>query len=167
MSLLDRRRDDIEHHFAKYPDRKSAIMPLLFIAQEEYGYITDEAMQEVADLVGVSPTHVKGVVGFYTMYYDEPKGKYLLQICTDLPCALRGAEEFSEHVCDHLGVKPGETTEDGLFTVENVMCVGACDRAPVMQVNFHFYENLTEEKVNEIIAALRREYEVHQPYRKD
>lgn len=165
MSLLDTRREDIEHHLAKYPSKMSAIMPILFIAQEEYGYIDDAAMEEVAELVGVSPTHVKGVVGFYTMYYDEPKGKFLLQICTDLPCALRGAEEFSDHVCKHLGIEAGETTEDGLFTVENVMCIGACDRAPVMQVDFHFHENMTEEEVEKLIEDLRREHEVNQPYR--
>lgn len=165
MSLLDTRRKDIEHHLAKYPSKMSAIMPILFIAQEEYGYIDEAAMEEVAELVGVSPTHVKGIVGFYTMYFDEPKGKFLLQICTDLPCALRGAEEFSDHVCKHLGVEPGETTEDGLFTVENVMCIGACDRAPVMQVDFHFHENMTEAEVEKLIEDLRREHEVNQPYR--
>ncbi|HOA23431.1 MAG TPA: NADH-quinone oxidoreductase subunit NuoE [Aggregatilineales bacterium] len=167
MSLLERRRADIEHHLSKYPDRTSAIMPILYIAQEEYGYITEEAMEEVAELVGVSPTHVKGVVGFYTMYYDKPKGKYLLYICTDLPCALRGAEQFSEHVCKYLNVEPGGTTEDGLFTVEEVMCIGACDRAPVMQVDFHFHENMTEEKAEKLIEDLRREHEALQPYRKE
>ena len=166
MALIDRRKEDIEHHLAKYPDRRSAVMPLLYIAQEEYGHITDEAMHEIAGLVGVDVTHVKGLVGFYTMYYDEPKGHYLLYICTDLPCALRGAEEFSERVCQHLGVQPGETTEDGMFTVENVMCIGACDRAPVMQVNFHFHENLDVEQAKKLIESLRREHEATQPYRK-
>ncbi len=167
MALIDTRREDIEHHLAKYPDKRSAIMPLLYIAQEEYGYITDEAMQEIADLVGVEVTHVKGIVGFYTLYYDQPKGKYLIQVCTDLPCALRGAEKFSKHVCQHLGIQPGQTTEDGLFTVENVMCIGACDRAPVMQVNLKFHENMTEKKAEQLIEALRREHQATQPYRKE
>ncbi len=167
MGLIERRKQDIEHHLAKYPDRRSAVMPLLYIAQEEYGYITDEAMQEVAALVGVDVTHVKGLIGFYTMYYDEPKGRYLLYICTDLPCALRGADEFSEHVCQHLGVKPGETTGDGLFTVENVMCLGACDRAPVMQVDFRFHDNMDAEQVESLIESLRREHEATQPYRQE
>ncbi len=166
MSLLERRKDDIAYHLSKYPDKLSAIMPLLYIAQEEYGYITEEAMDEIAGLLGVDPTHVKGLVSFYTMYYDKPKGRYLLYICTDLPCALRGAEQFSEHVCEHLGIQPGETTEDGLFTVENVMCVGACHRAPVMQVNFRFHENMDEEQAEKLIEALRREHEATQPYRK-
>ena len=139
-------------------------MPLLYIAQEEYGYITPEAMEEIAEIIGSDVTHIRGVVGFYTMYYDKPKGRYLLQICTDLPCALKGAEEFSQHVCDHLGVEPGQTTDDGLFTVENVMCLAACDRAPMMQVNFHYYENLDFDKVNKLIEDLRRESEASKPY---
>jgi len=162
---MDTRRQDIEYHLAKYPDKRSAVMPLLYIAQEEYGYITPEAMEEVAQIVGTDVTHIKGVVGFYTMYYDKPKGKYLLQICTDLPCALRGAEEFSQHVCQRLGIEPGETTPDGLFTVENVMCLAACDRAPVMQVNFHYVENLDLDKFNKLIEDLRREAEAARPYR--
>ncbi len=165
MALMDTRRQDIEYHLAKYPDKRSAVMPLLYIAQEEYGYITPEAMEEVAQIVGTDVTHIKGVVGFYTMYYDKPKGKYLLQICTDLPCALRGAEEFSQHVCQRLGIEPGETTPDGLFTVENVMCLAACDRAPVMQVNFHYVENLDLDKFNKLIEDLRREAEAARPYR--
>src|SRR4051812_25988448 len=123
MALIDTRRDDIEHHLSKYPDKRSAVMPLLYIAQEEYGYITPEAMAEIAQILDIDVTHIRGVIGFYTMYYDRPKGKYLLQICTDLPCALRCAEQFSQQACASLGVQPGETTEDGLFTVENVMCL--------------------------------------------
>jgi NADH-quinone oxidoreductase subunit E len=164
MSLIERRREDIEHHLAKYPDRRSAILPLLYIAQEEYGHVTDEAMREIAEIVDVDLTHVQGVVGFYTMFYDQKKGKYLIYICTDLPCALRGAEEFARHVCDYLGIQPGETTEDGLFGVEEVMCIGACDRAPVMQVNFRFYENMTKESVEQVLETLRREHEATQPY---
>lgn len=169
MSLLERRRDDIEYHLSKYPEghRQSAVMPLLFIAQEEYGHITEEAVEEVGQIVGLSPTEVKGLVGFYTMYYDEPKGKYLIYVCTDLPCALRGAEVVSEHVCEHLGIEPGETTDDGLFTVENVMCIGACHRAPVLQVNFHFHEHMDEEKAEELIESLRREHQATQPYRSE
>jgi NADH-quinone oxidoreductase subunit E len=98
------------------------------------------------------------------MYYDKPKGKYLLQICTDLPCALRGAEEFSRRACASLGVEPGGTTSDGMFTVENVMCLAACDKAPMMQVNFHYHENLDLEKFNQIVEDLRRETEAARPY---
>jgi NADH-quinone oxidoreductase subunit E len=159
MALLDTHKEEIDHHLAKYPDKRSAVMPLLYIAQEEYGHITPEAVEEIASILELDVTHVKGIIGFYTMYYDQPKGKYLIQICTDLPCALKGAEQFSEHVCQKLGIKPGETTPDGLFTVENVMCIAACDRAPVMQVNFHYYENLDYEKVDKLLEELRREHE--------
>ncbi len=159
MALLDTHKEEIDHHLAKYPDKRSAVMPLLYIAQEEYGHITPEAIEEIASILELDVTHVKGIIGFYTMYYDQPKGKYLIQICTDLPCALKGAEQFSEHVCQKLGIKPGETTPDGLFTVENVMCIAACDRAPVMQVNFHYYENLDYEKVDKLLEELRREHE--------
>ena len=166
MALLDTRREDIEHHLAKYPpdQKRSAVMPLLYIAQEEYGYVTPEAMQEIADILDIDVTHVHGIVGFYTMYYEKPKGKYLIQICTDLPCALRGAEEFSQHVCDLLGIQPGETTPDGLFTVENVMCIAACDKAPVAQINFSYHENLDIERFNKLLEALRREAEASRPY---
>lgn len=167
MGLLETRKQDIEQQLAKYPyDKRSAVMPLLYIAQEEYGHITEDAMREIADLLGMDVTHIKGLIGFYTMYYDRPKGKYLLQICTDLPCALRGAEEFSQHVCNKLGVQPGETTSDDLFTVENVMCLAACDRAPMMQVNFHYYENFDAEKFDKLISELRREAEATKSYKR-
>lgn len=159
MALLDTRKEDINHHLAKYPDKRSAVMPLLYIAQEEYGHITPEAIEEIASILDLDVTHVKGIVGFYTMYYDRPKGKHVIHICTDLPCALRGGEQLSEHICQKLGIRPGETTPDGLFTVENVMCIAACDRAPVMQVDFHYYENLDYEKVDQILEELRREHE--------
>jgi len=164
MALLDTHKEEIDYHLGKYPDKRSAVMPLLYIAQEEYGYITPEAMEEIAAIIESDVTHVRSVIGFYTMYYDQPKGRYLFQICTDLPCALKGAGEFSQHVCDHLGVEPGQTTEDGLFTVENVMCLAACDRAPMMQVNFHYHENLDFDKVNKLIEDLRRESEASKPY---
>lgn len=164
MSLLESRKEEIAYHLGKYPDRRSALMPLLYIAQEEYGYLTDEAMKEVAELVDVDLTHVRGVVGFYAMYYDHPKGKNLLYICTDLPCALKGAETFSQQVQEYLGVENHGTTPDGLFTVENVMCIGACHRAPCMQNNFRFHEDMTFEKAKKLIEELRREHEASRPY---
>jgi NADH-quinone oxidoreductase subunit E len=97
------------------------------------------------------------VAGFYTLFYKAPVGRYVLHVCNDFPCALRGADEFLDHVCRKLGIQPGETTEDGLFTVEPVMCIGACDRAPVMQVNLEFHENLTEEKVDQLVGRLKVE----------
>jgi len=164
MGLLETRRKDVEYHLGKYPDKRSAVMPLLYIAQEEYGHVTEEAIKEIAGLLDLTVTHIKGLIGFYTMYYDKPKGKYLLQICTDLPCALKGAEKFSEHVCQKLGVRPGETTADGMFTVENVMCLAACDHAPMMQVNFRYHEDLDEEKLDQLVEDLHREAEATKSY---
>ena len=155
MTLAEKHHDEIQHHLAKYPDKRSAVMPLLYIAQEEYGYLTREAIQEVAAILDLEPTQVYSIIGFYTMYYDRPKGKFLVQVCNDLPCALRGADEFTEKVSEHLGIEVGETTEDGLFTLENIMCIAACDNAPVMQIDFKYYEELDEDKLKRILDDLR------------
>jgi len=134
--LADKYQTQIESILAQYPttEKRSAVMPLLYLAQSEYGHISKAALKEVGDLIGVSPTDVAGIVGFYSLYYDHPAGKRRVQICTDLPCALRGAEKFAEALCQNLGVKLGETTADGEFTVEAVMCLAACDKAPMFQV---------------------------------
>lgn len=138
-------------------------MPLLYIAQREYGYIPEEAVGEIAALLDLDPTEVGSLIGFYTLYYDKPEGKYRIQICTDLPCALRGSEIFAEKLCQELGIKPGETTEDGLITVETVMCLAACDKAPMYQLQepegIHYYENVTIESTLELIDELRRKAE--------
>ena len=103
-------------------------------------------------------TEVQAIVGFYTLLRKEPTGKYIIQVCTDLPCALRGAEDFYHRLCERLGLPPeGGTTDDGLFTVEQVVCLAACDKAPVAQINLDYYENLTDEGIDAIIAGLREE----------
>lgn len=155
--LAEKYAERIDKIFAKYPTKRSAVMPLLFIAQEEYGWITPESLVEVAELCNLDPTQVRSITGFYTMYSEKPKGKYWLQVCTDLACALRGADEFHHQLLDTLGIEDGETTEDGLFTVEHVMCLAACDKAPMLQCNFHFHENLDLDKVNALIAQWRAE----------
>lgn len=146
----------IDNILSRYPDSKSAVLPLMHLAQQVYGHMSQEAMQEVAAILGLDPTHVLSLAGFYTLYYEEPAGKYVLEICNDLACALRGADAFLEHACQSLGVDNHGTTEDGLFTVHNVMCIGACDRAPVMQCNLKFHEHLDEAKFDALIASLRR-----------
>ncbi len=153
--LKDKYADRIAAIFSKYPDKRSAVMPLLYLAQEEYGHLTDESFSEVSALVDVDPTQVRSIAGFYTMFREEPKGKYWLQVCTDLPCALRGADQFYEALCEELGVKDGGTTADGLFTVERVMCLAACDKAPMLQCNFHYYENLDMDIMRQLIAEWR------------
>jgi NADH-quinone oxidoreductase subunit E len=161
--LLDQKyADEIARILEKYPPelKRSAVLPLLHIAQKEYGYITREAIREIADLLEINPTDVGSLVGFYTLYYDKQEGKYRIQICTDLPCALRGSEIYARQLCEALGIEPGGTTEDGLITVETVMCLAACDRAPMFQLQepggIRYYENMTLESTLELIEELRR-----------
>jgi NADH-quinone oxidoreductase subunit E len=155
--LAEKYADQISKTFAKYPDKRSAVMALLYIAQEEYGWVTPESIVEVAGICEIEPTQVKSIAGFYTMYSEKPKGRYWLQVCTDLACALRGAEAFHHQLLDHLGVEEGGTTDDGLFTVEHVMCLAACDKAPMLQCNFHYYENLDLDKIKAQIDQWRAE----------
>ena len=147
----------IQAHIDKYETKRSAVMPLLYIAQEEYGWVNPEGINEVAQILGLDPTQVKSIAGFYTMYSEKPKGKYWLQVCTDLPCALRGADEFHAWLKDELGVAEGGTTEDGMFTVEHVMCLAACDKAPMLQCNFRYVESLGQEKMRELLSQWRAE----------
>jgi len=160
-ALAEKYPKEIEKILGKYPpdQKRSAVMPLLFLAQRELGYVTKQAMSEIAEIIDVSPTEVASIVGFYSLYYDEPAGKYRIQVCTDLPCALRGAEQFLEKLCENLGIKVGETTPDGLITVERVMCLAGCDKAPMFQVQgsegLTYHENQTAESVQALIESLR------------
>jgi NADH-quinone oxidoreductase subunit E len=160
--LAEKHKDEIDRILADYPPdrRRGAVMPLLYLAQREYGYLTPDALAEVAGLLTLDKTEVAKLIGFYTLFHDEPGGEYRIQICTDLPCALRGAEAFAGDVCENLGIRLGETTEDGKITVEAVMCLAACDRAPMFQVQdrdgVHYHENQTVESAMELIDQLRR-----------
>jgi len=158
--LAEKYRAEIDTLLAKYPPehKRSAVMPLLYLAQQEYGYVTPAAMAEVGEICGVSATQVAGIVGFYSLYYDHRAGKRRVQVCTDLPCALRGAEKFADDLCQKLGVKLGETTKDGEFTVEAVMCLAGCDKAPMFQVQgadgLHYHESETPDKPMTVEQAL-------------
>jgi NADH-quinone oxidoreductase subunit E len=160
--LAEKYPEEVKQIFAKYPaDRKrSAVMPLLYLAQREAGYITKESMQDIADMVGVDVTEVATVIGFYSLYHDEQAGKYRMQVCNDLPCALRGADKFLDSLCGKLGIKVGETTPDGLVTLETVMCLAACDKAPMLQVQdgsgLTYHENMTVDKTLELLEALKK-----------
>lgn len=156
--LKEKYADRIEKIFAKYPpDRKrSAVMSLLYLAQEEYGWVNQQGIDEVAVICDLDPTQVKSIAGFYTMYSEKPKGKYWLQVCTDLACALNGADEFYDQLNAYLKTNDEGHSEDGLFTVDHVMCLGACDRAPLMQCNFRYHENLTMEKTEKLIEEWRK-----------
>jgi len=160
-ALLANYADEIQKILAKYPPehKRSAVMPLLYLAQREQGYVSAQAMADIAEILGISVTEVASIVGFYTLYYDEPRGRYHIQVCTDLPCALRGAEDFLKALCQALGIEVGQVTADGLFTIEEVKCIGACHRAPVFQVQgdgqIVFHENQTLETALAVIEALR------------
>lgn len=138
----------------RYPNREAAILPTLYLAQREFGHLSDEAILYVAELLGFTPARIYGVATFYTMYNKKPVGKYHLQVCRNLSCSLMGAEHLIEHVARKIGVKPGETTPDGRFTLSTVECLGSCGTAPVMQVNDDYYENLTEESIDAILDGL-------------
>lgn len=157
MALAEKYAEQIKTTLAKYPDKRSAVMPMLYIAQEEYGWVSPEGIQEVADICEMDPTQVKSIAGFYSMYSEQPKGKYWLQVCTDLACALCGADKFYEDLKQELGVDDGGTTEDGMFTVEHVMCLAACDKAPMLQCNFHFQEKLDMDKMRGLLKQWRDE----------
>lgn len=153
--------DEVEEILANYPAgfKRSAVMPLLYIAQREQGYVSRKQMAEIAEIVGISTTEVASVTGFYSLYYEEPHGRYHIQVCNDLPCAMRGADKFLKDLCAYLGIEVGETTHDGLFTVEAVKCLAACHRAPMFQVqegdSLTYHENQTLEIAKEWIEAVR------------
>ncbi|MDT7893832.1 MAG: hypothetical protein LASZOEIN_000874 [Candidatus Fervidibacter sp.] len=148
---------EAENIIAQYPQRKAAIMPLLWLVQEKLGYIPKEAIDEVAELTGTTPIHVEAVVKFYEMFHERPVGKYQLMLCTNVSCLLRGADKTLQKLKEVLGIDVGETTPDGLFTLEEVECLAACDKAPVLLVNaVELFENVTPDKVEQIIAELRK-----------
>jgi len=155
--LREKHSEVIDGLLARYPQKKSAILALMHLAQDEYGYMSDEAMRDVAQIVEEDPTHVLSLAGYYSLYYEQPVGQFVLEICTDLACALRGADEFAEMACRKLGIEMGGTTEDGLFTVKHVMCLAACDRAPMLQCNLKYVEDLDEGKFDALIAQLRQQ----------
>lgn len=153
--LAEKYAQEIDALLARYPQKKSAVLHLMHMAQNEYGYMSPEAMHEVAAILDLDPTHILSLAGFYSLFYEEPVGTYVLEICNDLACALRGADEFVEMASRKLDIPVEGTTNDGLFTLKTVMCLGACDRAPMLQCNLKFYENLDEAKFEGLIAELR------------
>ncbi len=160
MGLLERRfPTEVKDAIANYPAGReaSAVLRLLFLAQAAYGRVTPEAVAEVATLLDMDPTQVQGVVGFYSLFKEEPHGRFVIHYCTDLPCILRGAGAFLPEVCRAFGTKMGETSEDGLFSLEEGMCLAACDRAPMMQVNLEYMHDLTPDSLNAIVRGLREQ----------
>ncbi|MCB9098007.1 MAG: NAD(P)H-dependent oxidoreductase subunit E [Anaerolineales bacterium] len=160
MGWTEKEQQDLDKILKKYPpDRKlSAVLPALYLAQREKNWLDGDDIEAVANALGIETTHVHSIIGFYTLFRKEPVGKYMMQVCTDLPCALRGAEDFFKRLCERMDLGPhGGTTEDNLFTVEEVVCIAACDKAPCMQINLEFFESLTDEQIDEVVARLRAE----------
>lgn len=155
--IAEKYAEEIKGILVRFPHKKSAALPLMHLAQKEYGYMSDEAIKEVAGILDLDPTHILSLAGFYSLFHEEPTGKYVLEICNDLACALRGADDFVEMACRKLDTPVDGTSADGLFTIKTVMCLGACDRAPMLQYNLKFAEHLDEEKFDELIAYLREE----------
>src|SRR2546422_7091675 len=141
----------------RYPadQRRSAVLPALYLVQHQQGYITANAMRHVAERLGITPADVEDVVSFYTMFYTRPMGRFVLQVCRTLSCALNGAERVTEELTGKLGIKPGETDASGTFTLIEVECLGACDRAPVVMVNDAWHECLRPEDAGRLVDDLR------------
>ena len=140
---------------ARYPKKEAAMLPVLYLAQREFGHLGPEAIDYVAKLMDQAPARVYGVVSFYTMYNMAPIGRHHIQVCRTLPCALRGAEEVTEFLKKKLGIECGQTTPDGRFTLSEVECLASCGTAPMMQVNDDYYENLTAEKIDQILEGMK------------
>ncbi|MPZ77538.1 MAG: NADH-quinone oxidoreductase subunit NuoE [Deltaproteobacteria bacterium] len=140
---------------SRYPKKEAAMLPVLNLAQQEFGYLGPEAIEYIAKLMGQSPARVHGVVSFYTMYNMKPIGRHHIQVCRTLPCALGGAEHVTEFIKQKLGIEVGQTTTDGRFTLSEVECLASCGTAPMMQVDDDYYENLDEEKVTQILESLK------------
>ncbi|HWJ63393.1 MAG TPA: NAD(P)H-dependent oxidoreductase subunit E [Acidimicrobiales bacterium] len=140
---------------SRYPVAKSATIPLLHLAQEQDGYVADDAMEHIAELVGTTPAQVLGTCSFYEMFKREPVGTYLVNICTNISCQIMGGEELLHHAEHALGIKAGSTTPDGLFTIEDVECIAACTEAPCLQVNYRYRHRITIEEFDQLIEDLR------------
>lgn len=143
--------EEVKSH---YPNTHAALMPALWIAQEQFGWLSEDVMKYVGDLLNIPYEHVLGVAEFYTMYNKKPVGKYHLQVCTNISCMLCGGYDVLDYISAKLNIKPGETTDDNKFTLTEVECLGSCGTAPMMQVNNYYEENLTKEKIDHLLEKL-------------
>jgi NADH-quinone oxidoreductase subunit E len=154
--LSQHARDEIEALPARFPEPRSAVMPALDIAQEELGWLSSEAMAEVAELLNLDAGYVEGVATFYTLFHLKPTGSHHFYVCTNLSCALRGANEIVDHIKHRTGVEePRQVSDDGLFSFEEVECLGACEYAPMMRYEHAYHYELTTEKIDQLIEAAR------------
>ena len=152
--------DEFETRFTMmvghYPTKRSVLVPTLLYAQDEVGYLSDEVIQEIAARLELTELDVRNVISYYSMLTTKPRGKYNVQVCTNIACMLRGGEELFAHCRKKLGIGHKQTTEDGRFTLEDVECIGACSWAPAVQVNYDFHENLTVEKLDKVLEGYKK-----------
>jgi NADH-quinone oxidoreductase E subunit len=153
--LSDQSKQEIQRLRDEFPDPQSALLPALCLAQRDYGgWLPEAAFDEVADVMELPVAHVVATATFYTMLNERPVGRHLIQVCTNIACSLLGAEHLVDHISRKLGIGVGETTPDGKFTLLEVECLGSCGTAPMMQIGDRYYENLTEEEIDRILAEL-------------
>lgn len=158
MKFNDTQLQEFNRLVARYPEgkQKSALLPVLHLAQESFGWLSEETMDYVAELLQIKPIEVYEVATFYSMYNLKPVGKYVFEVCQTGPCMLRGSDNIVAYIKEKLGIGIGETTADGIFTLKVVECLGACGYAPMMQMGKHYKEHLTKEKVDSIIEECRK-----------
>lgn len=159
MKFSDEKLKEVQRIISSYPEgkQKSAVIPVLHLAQQEFGgWLSAETMDYVASLLNITSIEVYEVATFYSMYNLKPVGKYMFEVCQTGPCMINGSDDIIKYIGDKLGIKPGETTADGMFTLKTVECLGACGYAPMMQLGKHYREHLTKEKVDSIIEECRR-----------
>jgi NADH-quinone oxidoreductase subunit E len=156
MPILDATlRKEIESCFARYPTRQAVTLPALHLVNQRLGYVPLEAVVEIAELLGLAPAQVQDTLSFYGFFkQDKPLGRYRIWVCRSLSCAACGGEELLAHLCEKLGIRPGETTPDGRVTLEFAECLGACDQAPAVLVNDTLHGNMTKEKIDELVKEL-------------
>lgn len=154
LSFTPEECTEIDRLKSLYPNPKAALMPVLWMAQKKWGWLSEDVMRVVADAMQLPYAHVLGVARFYTMYFKKPMGKYHIQVCTNVSCMLRGGDGLYERLCNKLGIRHGERTPDGRYSIEEVECMGACGGAPMIAINEDFYENVTFEDVERILETL-------------
>ena len=164
MALAKGTVEEIKARAGRYPSKQSAIIPALWAVQHEQGYVTKESMGEIAQILGLPPSLIEATASFYSMVLTRPEGRHDVVICVNAPCMLRGADEMAAYLGRQLGVRDGQTTKDGAITWHSTIeCLGACGGAPMMQVDHHFEENLTPERIDAIVQRLRTEPAPHSP----
>lgn len=155
FSFTRERKEEADVILKRYPVKRAALLPVLWLVHEQEGYISDAAIEFVASYLDLTPAEVLGAVSFYTMFGRKPAGRHHIQVCTNVCCKLRGADWLLDYVKEKLGIEAGAATEDGKFYLSTVECLGSCGTAPMMQINNDYYENLNAEKVDRILTTLK------------